>query len=65
MPIAEAVAWTIRPVQTPRLVTAEARQPSVSARRATSAMSGPGVTVTIVAATMKARIWPAMWRCYA
>jgi hypothetical protein len=44
------------------VVTAEARQPSVIARRATSAISGPGVTVTTVAATMNARICPAISR---
>ena len=45
MPTAAAVACTKRPVRIPALVTDARRQPSVIARRATSAMSGPGEIV--------------------
>jgi hypothetical protein len=48
----------------PALVTDARRQPSVIARRATSAMSGPGERVTSVAATVNAAIWPSMRGCY-
>jgi hypothetical protein len=58
IPTAEAVAWTSRPQTTPMLVTDARRQPSATARRATSAMSGPGETVTTTAATVNAAIWP-------
>jgi hypothetical protein len=41
IPIADAVAWTSSPVTTPALVIDARSHPSVIARRATSAMSGP------------------------
>jgi len=58
MPAAEAVAWTRSPLQIPRLVRAATPNPSPIARRATSAMSAPGVTVTTSAASVSAAISP-------
>jgi len=56
IPMADAVAWTSSPVTMPALVTDARRQPSVIARRATSAMSAPGVRVMSVAAAVNAAI---------
>jgi hypothetical protein len=64
MPITDAVACTSSPVRTPALVTDARRHPSVTARRAISAMSGPGEIVTRVAAIVNATICPSMPRCY-
>jgi hypothetical protein len=60
IPAADAVACTRRPVTMSALVIDVRRQPSVIARRATSAMSGPGERVTRVAAMENAAICPSV-----